>query len=524
MVRCRVGLVLRLVLLIVVLCSPLVADAGKSAKVSKKKSLGQIFTPNYLVCDILDVAGYVSDEAILKRHIIDNSCGDGAFLVEIVRRYCQAAARASMSSEATRKDLETFVHGIELDAEAYRACLENLDCVANAFALPQVHWDVRHANTLDVDAYDHRMDYVVGNPPYVRVHNLEDSFERVKQFRFCTGGMTDLYLVFYEIGLRMLKEGGQLCYIAPSSWFNSLAGRQMREFVRTSGWLREIIDLEHLQPFPAMTYTAIVRFVRAPGSGFDYKVYKGPGQIELVAHLELESCLFDNALYLGDEASVALCRELKTGSHPRYVEVKNGFATLADSVFIADHFPFEGMVIPVVKASTGKWRKAFFPYDRKGKPLPREEIFADEARKQYLEANRQTLLKGQDESNCPAWYLYGRTQALKDVWVDKYAVNTVVKDVASIKLNKVQAGAGVYSGLYILTSVPEECLREVLVSEDFITYLRVLRKYKSGGYYTFSSKDLAQFLNGRLSAFLCQQATTPLWKVKETEKEWKAAQ
>lgn len=463
----------------------------------KEKNLGQIFTPDYLVCDILDVAGYKPTKDILEKHVIDNSCGDGAFLKEIVQRYCHAASRVKNVYEI-KKDLETFIHGVELDEQAHGFCLTNLDEIAAAYSLPKIAWDVRHANTLDVDAYDGKMDFVVGNPPYVRVHNLEGSFNRVKQYRFCACGMTDLYLVFYEIGLNMLRDGGRLCYIAPSSWFNSLAGHNMREFVKMSGWLREIIDLGHLQPFDATTYTAIVLFEKAQGHKFAYKTYLGPGKIKYIAMLDFDDCYFDNALYLGDTETIDRCRRIKCEGFPERVDVKNGFATLADDVFIADEFPFAGMTIPVMKASTGKWRTAFYPYDKNGKPLSCEKIFTDKVRAGYLELKKEDLLKGRLENRCHDWYLYGRTQALKDVWKDKYAINTVVRDVASIKLNYVHAGAGVYSGLYILTNVDDKQIRDALLSEDFIDYIRVLKKYKSGGYYTFSSKDLKQFLNYKL--------------------------
>ena len=487
--------------------SPVDVEGGRATKMNKEKNLGQIFTPDYLVSEILDIAGYMSLKPITKKHVIDNSCGDGAFLKEIVRRYCIAARKIMYDDKSLKKDLETYAHGIELDVQAHRACIGNLDRVAMEFSISDVVWDVRQTNTLDVNIYDGRMDYVVGNPPYVRVHNLEGNFDRVKQYSFCSGGMTDLYLVFYEVGLSMLKDGGRLCYIAPSSWFNSLAGHNMREFVKESGWLREVVDLGHFQPFTATTYTAIALFEKSHGHDFAYRTYAGPSKIMDMSRFTVDECYFDNAFYLGDKAAVAICREIKTGWFPEYVDVKNGFATLADDVFIADDFPFDGLVIPVIKASTGKWRKAFFPYDRNGKPLPRDEIFSIGSRSDYLLSKKLFLLKGGQEAANPYWYLYGRTQALKDVWTDKYAINTVVKDVASIKFNAVKAGEGVYSGLYILSEIPEALIREALFSEDFINYLRILRKYKSGGYYTFSSKDLKQFLNYRLYKMLGNKHT-----------------
>lgn len=47
---------------------------------------------------ILDTAGYQGN-AILQKHILDNSCGDGAFLCEIVHRYCEIALRNGYNIE-----------------------------------------------------------------------------------------------------------------------------------------------------------------------------------------------------------------------------------------------------------------------------------------------------------------------------------------------------------------------------------------------------------------------------------------
>ena len=48
------------------------------------KQHGRVYTPDYLICLILDFGGYYDSE-LLGKHVIDNSCGDGAFLTEIVK-------------------------------------------------------------------------------------------------------------------------------------------------------------------------------------------------------------------------------------------------------------------------------------------------------------------------------------------------------------------------------------------------------------------------------------------------------
>ena len=60
-------------------------------------------------------------------------------------------------------------------------------------------------------------------------------------------------------------------------------------------------------------------------------------------------------------------------------------------------------------------------------------------------------------------------------------------------------GSGVYGGLYILTDLPRKRISDVLLTGDFMDYISLLGKYKSGGYYTFSSKDLKRYLYYKLA-------------------------
>ncbi len=466
----------------------------------KEKRFGQIFTPPYLVDDILDFSGY-SGSAILHKHAIDNSCGDGAFLVAMARRYCDAfsCAHDKDDKKTLAKQLGKFIHGIEKDEISHAACMARMRQMESELSLPPVNWDIRCADALRVRDFDGHMDFVIGNPPYVRVHNLENTFAQVKQHAFCGGGMTDLYLVFYEIGLNMLASGGRLCYIAPSSWINSVAGQHMRAYLQSTGCLRAIADLGHFQPFNATTYTAITLLEKNQRtSQFAYYVYEGERKLRFVDNLPYDEAFFDGVLFLGSRQTLDELRAIKTSALPPRVEVKNGFATLADDVFIADKFPFARFTIPVIKASTGAWRTALYPYDGNGKPLPRDAVFADADVAAYLHAREDALRKGRDSTQCPDWHLYGRSQALKDVWTHKYAINTVIRDVSSIKLNPAPRGAGVYGGLYILTNASEQQIRKALLCDDFIRYIAALKKYKSGGYYTFNSRELKQYLNHAL--------------------------
>lgn len=461
-----------------------------------KKNNGQVFTPNYLVRIILDEAGYFG-ENILYKHCIDNSCGDGAFLTEIVKRYAYEYKKKNNTIDGLRSSIETYIHGIEIEDYAYNNCLRNLAETCSEIGVCNCNFDIIHGDALNIKKYHGKMSYVVGNPPYVRVHNLNEGYDAVKAFSFAASGMTDLYLVFFELGYQMLCNEGKLCYITPSSWLNSVAGTALRNFIRKTGSLKSLIDLGHYQAFKATTYTIISLFEKGiTHSQIDYydfdpiklnKVY-----IDSILPSEMD---INGQFYLARKDTLDMLRTIMTCSLKNYASVKNGFATLSDKIFLSNDLPFTQFTIPVIKASTGRWLRGFFPYDKSGKPISKEILFGNKDIRQYLMAHKEDLLKGVPESKNPYWYLYGRTQALKDVFKDKLSVNVLLKDTSSIKVNLVPSGSGVYSGIYVLSNYDLNQIREIITTDAFINYVTALKKYKSGGYYTFNTKDLESYLN-----------------------------
>lgn len=233
------------------------------------KHSGQVFTPDFIVALMLDFCGYKGDN-ILRKHIIDNSCGDGAFLCVVVCRYCMKWLEDNEERSILKNHLETYIHGVEQDKVAFNNCIYNLDNIAAAFGIENVQWDIHNKDATQVECFNGKIDYVVGNPPYVRVHNLGEQYAKIKSYSFAERGMTDLYLVFFEIGFKMLSPTGKLCYITPSSWLNSVAAKNMRGYVKETSYLTGIIDFGHAKIFDeVMTYVLISLFEKANVSTFE---------------------------------------------------------------------------------------------------------------------------------------------------------------------------------------------------------------------------------------------------------------
>lgn len=464
----------------------------------KVKHRGKIFTPDYLVENILNQGHYINSN-INKKHVIDNSCGDGQFMVHIVDRYCKDFLSKSKDLTLLKTELETYIHAIEIEKEELNICIHRCNQVIKIYGLDTVKWDFINGDTLTIHKYNGKMDFVLGNPPYVRVHNLNKNFDSVKGFLFGNGGMTDLYIVFYEIGIKMLNNSGVLCYITPSSFFTSVAGTNMRNYLNSRNLLESICDLKHFQPFDATTYTTIVCINKQKSDNkLDY--YEFNEQKLTQVHIETltnDDYIINNQYFFSTKKKLNFLRKILYNNKESDISIKNGYATLADKVFI-NNFSFKSKyIIPIVKASRGLWTKIIYPYDKNANFILEDELKKEKSVYNYLLNKKSELLNRDNEKTSNSyWYAFGRSQGLNDTYKDKLSINTLIRQFTDLKIIDVPAGSGVYSGLYIVSStISTKEIKKALMSNEFETYISLLGKYKSGGYYTFSSKDVKHYLD-----------------------------
>lgn len=103
-------------------------------------------------------------------------------------------------------------------------------------------------------------DFVVGNPPYVRVQTLstesKQSYDRTYK---SAKGNYDIYILFIERALEWLKEGGSLAYICPNRFATVNYGRCIRKTILKSSTLLEFIDFRDSGVFKeVLNYPAIL--------------------------------------------------------------------------------------------------------------------------------------------------------------------------------------------------------------------------------------------------------------------------
>ena len=103
-------------------------------------------------------------------------------------------------------------------------------------------------------------DAVIGNPPYVILGTdviSEEQIEYLRQYEVAQY-KTDMYHLFFERGIRILKNDGMLSLITPNPWLTQKFTNQLREFIIKNTRIVELAVFDHLVFNDANVYTSII--------------------------------------------------------------------------------------------------------------------------------------------------------------------------------------------------------------------------------------------------------------------------
>lgn len=99
-------------------------------------------------------------------------------------------------------------------------------------------------------------DIVIGNPPYIQLQSamIRTQTELYQHMGYRSFERTgDIYCLFYERGLDILKKGGTICYITSNKWMRSKYGRSLRELLYENTTIYELIDMHGYKVFSSAT-------------------------------------------------------------------------------------------------------------------------------------------------------------------------------------------------------------------------------------------------------------------------------
>ena len=493
---------------------------------SQKKRRGVVYTPEPVVGLILDSVLPCGTEELAGAAVCDPACGDGAFLTAVARRVLARLPRNEALGVLRR------MTGYDIDREAIAFCRQRLDGVlAEWYPEERVEWRLRTRNALDKAAFRDdfgRFTHVAGNPPYVRVQHLEQSGRsRIAGQWSVIRGATDLYLVFYELGLDLLREGGVLGYISPSSWLRSDSGSALRRMLVTGHAVKKIMDFAEHQVFDAATTYTVIAIIEKGGMCVSIPAEKFNGSaFEDAGIISVDYGNPSASWVASTDAERERMAEL-AGRGPVLSDIADihvGIQTLADDVFIlprsrqspANRGPegyspcgAEGKTVflenwilrDAVKASVMKGGKdpvdrvVIFPYADDGKLLP-EGYIAEQAPAayQWLSSHKSRLLNRDKGKFDPAkWYGFGRQVSILSGFGDKILTSGMNRHPNFQRCPNPEATF--YSGYCIKPKGPVDltALQDVLNSEDMDFFIRHTSRPYQGGWMSYAKSFIKDF-------------------------------
>lgn len=170
----------------------------------------------------------------------------------------------------TKRKYRQIVNNLRLEIADM---LEDCGAVGNAEAQQLASWDMFDQNTYSnffdpewmFDVKD-GFDIVIGNPPYIdsetMKRNMPHMREIYKSLYSSASGNWDIYIVFYELGMRLSR--GSLIYITPNKWLSIAYGKVLRNIVFE--YISSICDCRNIKVFDAGNEPIITLISKSPSA------------------------------------------------------------------------------------------------------------------------------------------------------------------------------------------------------------------------------------------------------------------
>jgi len=232
-------------------------------------------------------------EWLLELTICDPACGSGAFLNQTLEflinehHYidglnAQLFGSAMVFQDVENQILEKNIYGVDINEESVdiarlslwlrtaqrgrklTSLSKNIKCGNSLIDDPEVagekafNWEQEFPDVFDRGGFD----VVIGNPPYVRAENLgEKNKNYFEKNYYSSFKQYDIYVLFYEKSISLLKECGVLGFITPNKFYLADYGKKIREYILSNTKILRIVDVSMMNIFPeASVYPTILVF------------------------------------------------------------------------------------------------------------------------------------------------------------------------------------------------------------------------------------------------------------------------
>ena len=462
------------------------------------------------------------DSDLQNLRICDPACGTGDFLVPVAEEICARMADAPKKARSAYQATLANLTGFDVDRVAAQECRSRLSKTASRILhepCPESFWNVQCADALVAARYRknrERYDWVIGNPPYVRVQRLER--ERREQIK--NGGWTffrgasDLYIIFFELSLRLLKPQGSLTFISPSGWIRNDAGAKMRSHLAKIHSVVSLHDFLDHQIFPGRSVYVCITRISKGKTGIPPQAYRWKNGKFIPATLVQN----EKRWTVAENSKRENPQRERTVPLSEIADIHVGIQTLADKIFIIENIRRKGNQIAgnagehfvevernatrrILKASVMKdgrdtaERVIIYPYDNRGNLIPESQL-SEKFPLAYAWLNRnRTQLLARDRGRIlpERWHSFGRSVGIKNGFGEKILTSRMNPKPNFQICN--DPDALFYSGYCIKprNGIPPETLLKELNSPNMGNYIKTFSQPYRNGWFSYAKQYIENF-------------------------------
>ena len=115
-------------------------------------------------------------------------------------------------------------------------------------------WRIEFPEVLDENGKFIGFDCVIGNPPYIQLQKMCSDADALQKMNYQTYERTgDIYCLFYEMGMSLLKPGAMLSFITSNKWMRAGYGEPLRKYFSEIKNVIHLIDFAGYKVFDTAT-------------------------------------------------------------------------------------------------------------------------------------------------------------------------------------------------------------------------------------------------------------------------------
>ena len=352
-------------------------------------------------------------------------------------------------------------------------------------------------------------DIVIGNPPFISnkdMHKLgmKDFIKRCnKVYKSAEAGNYDIYILFIEKGLFLLKKKGTISFITPNKFIIAKYSSHILKLISKEYYFRKIADFSTCNIFENASVYPLVIFIENIKNGFSYTTRSYMSYLPIVKSLQTITWDYENHKPIDDSNSNDKLNLVKKIERAHSINNEllfspgiNGFQFSNYAKCVTEGKKSNDAKRLIVTGSIDKYRILNKKTRYKGRDFSEP----------FINNNKQIISKGKWELFCsPKIVIAGMTKNieatldLQGIYAPGVSVYSILGDIKILK--------------YVIGILNSNLM-------DWYFKIRYEDKHLAGGYISMNSKLLEKLPLKKLEIFTAEKISKKVLEILDDQNDY----